>query len=177
MKASDLMSRDLYYVAPATSIACVAKAMNDYGLSCLPVMSGKRVIGIITASELGLKGHEPGIDHSTAIRKIMSREVAFCESDAGLERICELMLLCGVGRLIVLDRSGVPTGMLTLADLAPALTIQALGTLVRALKMGPMYVAAASSAREASKSMDTRRAGKLRVLDQNAVHPLRAISR
>lgn len=145
MKASDVMSRDLYYVAPATPVASVATAMIDYGISCLPVISRKRVVGIVTAEDLGLRGYERKASGATAVREVMTREVISCTTEDKLDRICEQMLLYRLCRLLVTDGAGAPVGMLTLADLASVLSVQALGALVKALKVGPVYEAAAAS--------------------------------
>lgn len=54
VKAGDLMSVDLVTISPSTPVLQVVKVMLDYGINCLPVVSGKVLLGIVTSTDLYL---------------------------------------------------------------------------------------------------------------------------
>lgn len=145
MKASELMSRDLYYVTPATRIGDVVSAMNEYGLTCLPVMSRRRLAGIVTARDLALRGYVAGIGRQTPVRRVMTTDVVCCRCEDDVPQICHIMTEHRRRRLPVLDRRGAPVGFLALSDLAPVLSMPVLYALQRALDEEPTYIATADS--------------------------------
>lgn len=52
LKVSDLMSKDLRIVTPDTTVEETAKLMVEYDLSCLPVVEGDELVGIVSKSDM-----------------------------------------------------------------------------------------------------------------------------
>lgn len=52
MRAADIMSTDVVSVGPNTSVAACIDEMLDHGINCLPVVVGRRPVGILTTADL-----------------------------------------------------------------------------------------------------------------------------
>ena len=50
--AADLMSTDLVTVEPSTQLAEAVSIMVNVGISCLPVIDGSKVVGILTSMDI-----------------------------------------------------------------------------------------------------------------------------
>jgi len=48
----EIMSRDVKVVRPTTSVLDAAKLMRNFKISCLPVVEGDTVVGLVTESDL-----------------------------------------------------------------------------------------------------------------------------
>jgi acetoin utilization protein AcuB len=51
-RAEDFMSRRLLTVRPDTSVGAAAALMRAHAIGCLPVLQGRRLVGIITVSDV-----------------------------------------------------------------------------------------------------------------------------
>jgi acetoin utilization protein AcuB len=51
-RVSQVMSSQVIDVGPEESAASAARRMIDHGIGCLPVMSGREVVGIVTRTDL-----------------------------------------------------------------------------------------------------------------------------
>lgn len=52
MRAADIMSTDVVSVGPNVSVAACIDEMLDHGINCLPVVVGRRPVGILTTADL-----------------------------------------------------------------------------------------------------------------------------
>lgn len=52
LKVHDLMTKDLRVVSPDTTVEEAAKIMVEYDLSCLPVVEGEDLVGIVSKSDM-----------------------------------------------------------------------------------------------------------------------------
>ena len=52
MRAADIMSTDVVSVGPNASVAACIDEMLDHGINCLPVVVGRRPVGILTTADL-----------------------------------------------------------------------------------------------------------------------------
>jgi acetoin utilization protein AcuB len=51
IRADQIMSRDVISISCEASLAAALDVMNDHGVSCLPIVDGERLAGIITTSD------------------------------------------------------------------------------------------------------------------------------
>lgn len=118
MNLREIMSRNLFTVAPKTSITEAAKLMRDHNVGAVPVVEGKKIVGILTDRDLAIRGltegKEPG---SLMVSDIMSREMVFGHPEMDVHEAAELMANEQVRRLPVVE-SGALVGMVALGDLA-----------------------------------------------------------
>lgn len=52
LKVKDLMQKDPVIIAPDTAVEDAARMMIDNDLSCLPVMDGEKLVGIVSKSDM-----------------------------------------------------------------------------------------------------------------------------
>ncbi len=57
IRAADIMSTELVTVCPEQPLEHAVSMMLDFGISCLPVISGDRLVGILTATDIYIVSH------------------------------------------------------------------------------------------------------------------------
>ncbi|MBI4907852.1 MAG: CBS domain-containing protein [Acidobacteria bacterium] len=119
---SELITRELEWVAPRTSVHEAAMRMRDSNLGALAVLDGGRAIGMLTDRDLALRVIAGGMDPNlTVVEEVMTRDVLCCPSDLTVDAAAAIMQERSVRRLLVLDSGNKSAGMLSLDDLATQL--------------------------------------------------------
>jgi len=52
IRADQIMSRDVISIASEATLTAALDVMHDHGVSCLPIVEGERLAGIVTTSDL-----------------------------------------------------------------------------------------------------------------------------
>jgi acetoin utilization protein AcuB len=129
---ADVMTPYLITCAPWTTLAEAHELMAKNQIRRLPVLDGKKLVGIITredilASESTKGGHRPTTEDlrarlsAVAVQAVMSKKpVTVYQSDT-IGRAAELMLDNKFGAVPVLDADGSVVGMVTESDLFRAI--------------------------------------------------------
>lgn len=138
MKVSDLMSENVFTVAPDTPLTVVANRMLEYGVSGMPVVDNGRVVGVVSETDImhreravpdrdGLVdwiAHYPDdpprakLEARTAGEAMTSPAVTVAP-DRSVADAAALMLDLGIDRLPVVS-GGLLAGILTRADIVRA---------------------------------------------------------
>jgi CBS domain-containing protein len=118
MLIRDVMTRTVASVGPDATVALAARIMRDQDVGCLPVVEGKRLIGMITDRDIVVRGVAEGRDDCrTMVHEVMSAAaVAGCENDP-VEAARNLMAAHLIKHLPVLDRHGDLVGVVALRDI------------------------------------------------------------
>jgi len=146
----DFMNKNVIYFKPNDSVFEVAKVFSEKNISGAPVVENKKVIGVISesdivnfmSSKLGKKQDvvspsmtfmlfsfledysklktEIGRISKTKVRDVMSKKIVSISSDANLFEAASLMEKKDINRLPVID-SGKLVGIIARADLIKAL--------------------------------------------------------
>lgn len=98
----------------------VAVKMRDHDTGFIPVVDaedGVTLIGVITDRDLVLRGYADKHSGSTAVEKVMSREVISVSESASVDEAAELMASGQIRRLPV-TRGKELIGIVSLGDLA-----------------------------------------------------------
>ena len=120
-KVSDIMSRNARTVMPGESIQRAAELMRDEDVGALPVVDGRRLVGMVTDRDLALRGSALGKRPQEAhVDEIMSGEVRWCYEDQPLDEVMAQMGDSQVRRIPVLthDADQRLVGIVSLGDLA-----------------------------------------------------------
>jgi len=118
-KIEDVMTPQLWPVPHDATVERASEMMRDLGIGALPVVDGRTVIGVVTDRDITIRTTAAGADpRSTTIREAMTPEIATCRQRADVGEAVETMRTLGVRRLIVLDQSDHPVGMVSLGDIA-----------------------------------------------------------
>jgi CBS domain-containing protein len=117
MKLKDIMAQNVETVGPDITLKECAEKMKRRNVGVLPVVEGKKPIGVITDRDITLRAVAEGADvNKTKAREVMTREPYFVYEDQTINEACELMEKNKIRRLIVLNREGALAGVLTLND-------------------------------------------------------------
>jgi CBS domain-containing protein len=115
----DVMSRQPDVVAPDAMVTEAARKMRDLDVGSLPVCDGQRLIGMITDRDISVRATAEGKDPGkTAVREVMSPEVAWVFEDEPATMASSVMRQRQIRRLPVLDRNDKLVGIVALGDLA-----------------------------------------------------------
>ncbi len=120
MKASDLMTRNVYKCSQHDSLEQAARIMWEGDVGCVVVTdSENRLLGMLTDRDIAMAAYTQGVRlHDAAVSSAMAHEVKACGPDASLGEAEEIMRSAQVRRLPVVAASGEVVGVLTLGDIA-----------------------------------------------------------
>jgi CBS domain-containing protein len=148
MNAQDIMTTGVATVTPETLVSKIAALLNERRISAVPVISGERLVGIVSEADL-LRRYEIGTDcamrgepwwmkffgtarlpgeyvksHARYARDIMTEDVITVAPDTALADVAALFGKHGIKRVPVL-REGRLVGILSRSDLVRALAVAA----------------------------------------------------
>ena len=119
MKVKDIMSKQVKYTSPATTVKEAAHMMYELHVGALPVVEHGELIGIITDRDICCKvvatGHAAGW---TRVEEVMSKNVATCFEDENIAHATNVMIENQVRRLAVINHESMMVGLLSVDDLA-----------------------------------------------------------
>jgi acetoin utilization protein AcuB len=129
LKVADVMTRAVTTVYEESSLQEVLSLLGPYHFRHLPVVDGKRVVGILSHRDL-LKVTSQGLDKTIAaharevrlldqtfVREVMNSNVLTTSADASLAEAARKMLENKVGALVVVDERDQLLGIVTETDL------------------------------------------------------------
>jgi CBS domain-containing protein len=121
LKVRDVPPRRLLSVEPQTSLAEVAKRMRQEDADSTAVMSGARLLGIITERDL-VRAIADGLNPQQAKADvIMSADPATVTGDEEVAVVAVKMMRLGIRHLPVVDQQGKPVGLISARDLVSVL--------------------------------------------------------
>jgi len=117
VKVRDLPPGSLQSVDPQTSLAEVARLMRLKDADSVAVMSGDRLVGIVTERDL-VRAIADGVNpKQVAAEVIMSADPATVGADEDVSVVAVKMMALGIRHLPVVDEDGSPIGLLSAGDL------------------------------------------------------------
>lgn len=125
-----LARRELVTVTPHESIRDAATTMTDGGVSCVLVVDGDRLVGILTDRDLRGRVLAAGVDPTQAVHTVMTTELVTLAADALAFEALVAMTSRRIHHLPLLDDTGRPVGLVTTTDL------------IRLEQSNPVYLAA-----------------------------------
>jgi CBS domain-containing protein len=118
MKVRDIMTASVDSIDAADTIANAARRMAEDDVGSLPVLSGDKLVGIVTDRDIAVRGVAASIDSDTPISRIMSDEIATCSPGDDIETALALMSREQIRRMPVCNDGGDVIGIVALADMA-----------------------------------------------------------
>lgn len=129
LKVADVMTRDVTTVYEESHLQEVLSVLGPYRFRHLPVVDGKRLVGILSHRDL-LKMTSQGLDKTlvaqarearlleqTFVRDVMNSDVLTVQAEASLAEAARSMLSHKVGALAVVNERGDLEGIVTETDL------------------------------------------------------------
>ena len=114
----DLMSPDVEFVSPETTIADAAKKLRDGDFGMLPVAEDDRMICAISDRDIAVRAVAEGLGAYTKVRDVMSDGIAWAYEDDSVEQAAKIMSERQVRRLPVVSRAKRLVGIVSLGDFA-----------------------------------------------------------
>jgi CBS domain-containing protein len=119
MRVYEVMTPDAVVVAADMTLAEAAKRMKLLDVGPLPVVDGKRVVGMLTDRDITIRATALGIDPKTlSVREVMTPEVVACLERDDVAAAARMMQLAQLRRLVVVDDDGGMVGIVSLSDIA-----------------------------------------------------------
>ena len=117
MQISEVMHKDIKFANINDSIKTVAELMKSEDIGSAPVLDGQKAVGFVTDRDIVINCVAQGHDLNEPIRDAMSNKVFCVKEDSTLEEASKLMAEKQISRIVVLDRSEKPVGIVSLQDL------------------------------------------------------------
>jgi CBS-domain-containing membrane protein len=119
MHVSEVMSRNVHWTTPSTTLADAARAMRARNIGCLPVQENGTFVGILTEKDFATRATTAGLDpNASTVSEIMTTQVVYCQDDDSIEVAMDIMRRRQIHHLPVYDQSSGVVGIVSLADFA-----------------------------------------------------------
>ena len=115
--------RQVKTVGPEDTIGRAAEALRVFGLTELPIISGSRVVGIVTESSVldALIAGDPKVMAEKPVREILSERVVCVNRYLPIGQVAEIMRDHDLQIVPIVDEYGGYLGVVTRSDVASAL--------------------------------------------------------
>ena len=90
-KVSEIMTRDVITTTPETDVVYAFEKLMQYKISSLPVVDGEKIIGIITATDVGHNLIFDKYELGTKVEEIMVKDVVTISPDDTLKTAIDVM--------------------------------------------------------------------------------------
>ena len=117
MFVRDVMTRQVMTAAPDASIRQVARVMSQIDSGVVPIVNDE-VLGIVTDRDIVVRAVAEGLNLDGPVSEIMTSGVESCLEDDDLREASRRMSELQMRRLLVFDRAGNVSGILSLGDMA-----------------------------------------------------------
>jgi CBS domain-containing protein len=115
----DVMTRNPECVSEKDSLRDVARIMKDQDTGVVPVVDGKKIIGLITDRDIVVRGLAEGKNLENArVTELMTKSVRSVREDASVNEALELMNRAEIRRVAVVDHNDELVGIVSLGDIA-----------------------------------------------------------
>lgn len=118
MKIANIMSRDVHFISPDTTLREAAKKMKQIDSGVLPVAEGDKLVGMLTDRDIAIRGVAAGKGPDAKARDVMSHELKYCFEDEDVQHVAGNMAELQVRRLPVMSRGKRLVGIVSLSDIS-----------------------------------------------------------
>ena len=119
MRVREVMTPDAVVVGADMTLAEAARRMKLLDVGPLPVVDGRRVVGMVTDRDITVRATSEGVDPKAAfVRDVMTAEVVACLEHDDVRAAARMMQLTQLRRLVVVDDDGQMVGIVSLSDIA-----------------------------------------------------------
>jgi len=121
MQIKEIMTPNVEYIHPETTIREAASKMKSLDIGILPIEENDRLVGMITDRDIVIRSCAEGHDPKTHnVSEVMTKKVVYCFEDDTIEHVADVMEKHQIRRLIILNHDKRLVGICSLGDLALA---------------------------------------------------------
>lgn len=118
LAVSNIMSTDVIVAEAKDSVQKIALLMRKHNIRGLPVVEGKKVVGILTDRDIVSKiVAENKSARDVTAGEIMSPKIITVSPDNSITHVAKVMYANNVGRIPVVDKKGALLGIVTETDI------------------------------------------------------------
>lgn len=118
-KVRDVMTPNPKAVTEIASVLEVARIMRDLDTGVVPVVDGRKVIGLVTDRDIVVRALADGKDCKVIrVSDVMTKGVYTVKEDTPVDEVLKLMAKDEIRRLPVVNSSGELTGIVSIGDVA-----------------------------------------------------------
>lgn len=118
MKVKDIMTKDIAYINPESTVVEAAQLMQKHNVGSIPVCDQSGVIGIVTDRDIIVRNIAHGKDpQSTPVRDVMTGNITTASPEMEMDDITKMMADNKIRRIPVVDKNMI-IGMVSLGDVA-----------------------------------------------------------
>ncbi|HUP46098.1 MAG TPA: CBS domain-containing protein [Thermoanaerobaculia bacterium] len=115
----DVMTPNPKCVSERDSILQAARIMRDEDTGVVPVVDGKKVIGVITDRDIVVRVIADGKDlNSVKINEVMTKQVRTVKEDQSVDDVLKLMGGSEIRRVPVVNQGNEIVGIISIGDLS-----------------------------------------------------------
>ncbi|QHT61853.1 CBS domain-containing protein [Paenibacillus lycopersici] len=113
----ELMSTDCVTATLLDNVYELAVLMRDHDIGFVPIVDGKKLIGIVTDRDLVIRGYAAKHPGSTAVSEVMSSDIKAIDADTSVDEAAMMMSRNQIRRLPVVENGNL-VGIVSIGDLA-----------------------------------------------------------
>jgi CBS domain-containing protein len=118
MKVRDIMTKNVAYIRPDTTVIDAARLMQQHNVGSIPVCDQNGVVGMVTDRDIVVRNVVIGTDpKTTPVSNIMTTDVTSVSPDTDVEALGDIMAEKQIRRIPVVDQNAL-VGIVALGDLA-----------------------------------------------------------
>ena len=115
----DVMTANPKTVTDSDSVLDVARIMRDQDTGVVPVVSGKKIIGLVTDRDFVLRVIADGKDiKNVRVKEVMTKQVRTVNEDASVRDALDMMRGAQIRRVPVVNGNNELVGSVSMKDLA-----------------------------------------------------------
>ncbi|MBD0379320.1 CBS domain-containing protein [Paenibacillus sedimenti] len=113
----DIMAKDCVTVTLQDNVFEIALKMKQHDIGFVPVVEGKKLIGVVTDRDLVIRGYAEKRSGSAAVEQVISKDVTTITPDTTVDEAAKIMAKEQIRRLPVVV-NGELVGVVAIGDLA-----------------------------------------------------------
>ena len=118
-RVRDVMTANPATVSEKDSIRDVARIMAREDTGIVPVVDGKKIVGLITDRDIVVRLVAEGKDLANSrVKEVMSRSVRSVKEDTPISEVLDLMSNAQIRRVPVVNQNNELVGILSIGDIA-----------------------------------------------------------
>ena len=118
MKVKDVMTTNVSTVNESSTLRDVASKMQSLNVGSIPVCdNSNKPIGIVTDRDMVIRGLSTGVESSTPVSKVMTKNIVSVSPNTGIHEAARMMAQNQIRRLPVVENNTI-VGILSIGDLA-----------------------------------------------------------
>jgi CBS domain-containing protein len=115
----DVMTANPETVSERDNLLQAARIMRDQDTGVVPVVDGRKIIGLVTDRDIVVRAIADGKDvNNVSVNEVMTKQVRTVNEDSSVDEVLNLMSGAEIRRVPVVNQSNELVGIVSIGDLA-----------------------------------------------------------